>query len=474
MSLTKASYSMVTGAPVNVIDFGADLTGVADSSTAINAAINSGVSKSIYFPTGTYRIDSSIVFDSFTLLEVDFGGSTLIWNGVSNGSVIVIKDCQSCTFFNAKINTSPSTPALAAVTLENGSGVSVAPSKSIFRQIVIEGSGLNGITYGFNISGTGGGGDANNDFHLFDTCVCYNYTDAGWYVAATQAYGLILLNPTMVPADGATNSVGFFHAGNGGSVQVFGGGGGNHTYADFVFGGPGRASSIVNFASEGSAAFLRTEGSGASFFPINLINCHWETNDAGDFYPDGKVIYFTYQGQLVVDGCNFLSLDAAANFTLEVTGNSDYAQNSGQIKSTIITSQVANPLVGMWNVDNTSVRSREPLTLSPLTLNAKIFGTGQPNGVNSSTITLYGADTVIFEAGSVDVTAIVQQAGISGVRGQQVTFIFNTAITVFNGTNLKLAGATNFVSTANDTLTLVYNGSGTVAGVWTEVARSVN
>jgi len=474
MSLTKASYSMVTGAPVNVVDYGADPTGIANSSTAIQLAIDSGVSKKIYFPTGTYRIDTTIVFDSFTLLEVDFGGSTLTWNGSSGGSVVTIKDCQSCTFFNAKVTSSSTKPALAAFTLENGSGVLVAPNKLVFSQIVCEGTNLNGMTYGFNVSGTGGGGDANNDFHYFENCTCYNYKDAGWYVAATQAYGLILTNCGMVSANGASGSAAFFHAGNGGSVQIIGGGGGNNTYADFVFAGPGRPVNITNYASEGSAAFLRTEGTGSSFFPVNLTNCLWETDTAALIYSDKKVVYFTYQGQLSIDGCNFLSLDSTANFTLEVTGDSDYAQNAGQIRSTVVTTQNANPLVGMWNVDNTSVRSRAPLSLSTLTLNSKIFGTGQPNGVNSATITLAGADTVIFESGSINVSAIVQKTGIAGVRGQQVTFIFNTAITIVNGANLKLAGGVDFVSTTNDTLTLVYNGSGSSAGIWTEVSRSVN
>jgi hypothetical protein len=48
MSLTKVSYSMVTGAPLNVLDFGA--TGGADDTTAIQAAFNVG--GSIVFPEG--------------------------------------------------------------------------------------------------------------------------------------------------------------------------------------------------------------------------------------------------------------------------------------------------------------------------------------------------------------------------------------------------------------------------------------
>ena len=59
MALTKISYSMITGAPVNVLDFGADPTGVADSRTAIQAAIASGAVE-IIIPSGTYRLNSGL------------------------------------------------------------------------------------------------------------------------------------------------------------------------------------------------------------------------------------------------------------------------------------------------------------------------------------------------------------------------------------------------------------------------------
>lgn len=54
MSLTKATYSMISGAVANVLDYGADSTGVADSKTAIDNALASGI-KSVYFPAGTYK-----------------------------------------------------------------------------------------------------------------------------------------------------------------------------------------------------------------------------------------------------------------------------------------------------------------------------------------------------------------------------------------------------------------------------------
>lgn len=56
MSLTKVSYSMIEGAPVNVLDYGADPTGVADSTAAIQAAIDTG--NTVWIPEGTYSITS--------------------------------------------------------------------------------------------------------------------------------------------------------------------------------------------------------------------------------------------------------------------------------------------------------------------------------------------------------------------------------------------------------------------------------
>ena len=50
MSLTKATYSMINGASVNVLDFGADPTGATDSTAAIQAAINYAVSKRVSLP----------------------------------------------------------------------------------------------------------------------------------------------------------------------------------------------------------------------------------------------------------------------------------------------------------------------------------------------------------------------------------------------------------------------------------------
>jgi len=66
MSLTKASYLLVNGAPANVLDFGADSTGVADSAPAFTAAL--AASDLVYIPNGTYRTNTTITLASEKVL----------------------------------------------------------------------------------------------------------------------------------------------------------------------------------------------------------------------------------------------------------------------------------------------------------------------------------------------------------------------------------------------------------------------
>ena len=60
MPLTKATYSMIEGAPVNVLDYGAIGDGVADDTAAIQAAVDAAelTGQSVYLPAGTYLVSS--------------------------------------------------------------------------------------------------------------------------------------------------------------------------------------------------------------------------------------------------------------------------------------------------------------------------------------------------------------------------------------------------------------------------------
>ena len=88
MSLTKATYSMVTGAPYNVLDYGADPTGNTDSTSAIQTAINAaGVTRGmVYFPTGTYQCSSTITMSPYVTLKGSNSAASVVkWSSTGDG-----------------------------------------------------------------------------------------------------------------------------------------------------------------------------------------------------------------------------------------------------------------------------------------------------------------------------------------------------------------------------------------------------
>ena len=94
MSLTKVSYSMIQGAPINLVDYGAVGDGSTDDTAAIQAAINAlGAQESgkLTCPNGaSYKITDTI---DFTILgnvnryyELDFAGAEFTWYGSQSNS----------------------------------------------------------------------------------------------------------------------------------------------------------------------------------------------------------------------------------------------------------------------------------------------------------------------------------------------------------------------------------------------------
>ena len=106
MALTKATYSMIQGAVVNVLDFGADPTGVASSSTAIQAAINSITSGVVFIPRGTYLISTAITTKGGITIEGEGDASQLlvntdieVFNSATTTSSTAIFDANFTDFF---------------------------------------------------------------------------------------------------------------------------------------------------------------------------------------------------------------------------------------------------------------------------------------------------------------------------------------------------------------------------------------
>lgn len=85
-----------------------------------------------------------------------------------------------------------------------------------------------------------------------------------------------------------------------------------------------------------------------------------------------------------------------------------------------------------------------------------------PSVASAATITLPPGPDVVTVTGTTTITSVA-----AGQTGRRVTLVFSGALTFTDGSNLKLAG--NFVTTADDTISLVCDGTN-----WIETSRSVN
>lgn len=70
MALTKVTYSMILGSPVSVLDFGADPTGVSDSTAAFVSA--QAASKNVFAPPGTYLLDNLRIQDRVQIIGAGY------------------------------------------------------------------------------------------------------------------------------------------------------------------------------------------------------------------------------------------------------------------------------------------------------------------------------------------------------------------------------------------------------------------
>lgn len=124
MTLTKATYSMIEGAPVNVLDFGADPTGVADSTAAFTAAQGSALYPRLLMiiPKGTYKLNG-FRLKSGTVLQGEGYSNTIIQQvNTVNPAINVLADAStgqiiSCGITKLRVK-GLNTAGAAAVKLE--------------------------------------------------------------------------------------------------------------------------------------------------------------------------------------------------------------------------------------------------------------------------------------------------------------------------------------------------------------------
>lgn len=87
MGLTKVSYSMIEGAVVNVLDYGAVGDGTTESATAFNNAIATLSSGGVlYIPAGQYKISSTVTLDDDVSVVGEGTSSVILCNVASDNT----------------------------------------------------------------------------------------------------------------------------------------------------------------------------------------------------------------------------------------------------------------------------------------------------------------------------------------------------------------------------------------------------
>lgn len=147
MSLTKVSYSMIAGAPVNVIDFGAIGDNSAINTTAIQACIDSLTNGGIIvFPSGTFVSGALTVGNSNITFDLS-SGATLKFSTLGAGVTAITVNANNFAITGGKLQ-GPAASAYVAneIGLKMiGTSTSVRKSGLELRNVEITQFGAHGV-----------------------------------------------------------------------------------------------------------------------------------------------------------------------------------------------------------------------------------------------------------------------------------------------------------------------------------------
>jgi len=113
MALTKVTYSMVSGAPVNVLDYGAVGNGVTDDAAAIQSAIDavSAIGGAVFIPAGSYVVGTSLKPKTAVQIVGSGYGTQLIQKAANLWETITLTSVQDCAIKDMRCTYAHATPS---------------------------------------------------------------------------------------------------------------------------------------------------------------------------------------------------------------------------------------------------------------------------------------------------------------------------------------------------------------------------
>jgi len=384
MSLTKVSFSMISGAVVNVLDFGASPSASAASNTvAIQAAIdyfgntygsNAGI---VYIPRGTYNVSGEILISDQTGFVLVGDGKSLTtlqasgWSDITK-SIFRFVNGAYCSVKSMTINAQASgTQVKAAIEIQVSAPIHPTPQGMAFEDLYINGTQVSGFSCGIRFFADVGQ-DNNNERAFFKNC---DFNNCGSGISIEnynsllhQIFGGVIGSCGV----GINTSIGL-----GGSFSATGVSFIQNSIADFkLANNETHPIDIVNCKSEATTGYWIWTTNATTRDDINVVNStyHGTTTGAGcilyagkghlnlnncDIYTTGTentIITNNVNSSLNIIGCNIYAL-ASINWSgnLFMAGNK-YVEGTapslipGTPKSLVYLDKDRNISTGMYTI----------------------------------------------------------------------------------------------------------------------------
>jgi hypothetical protein len=178
-------------------------------------------------------------------------------------------------------------------------------------------------------------------------------------------------------------------------------------------------------------------------------------------------------------------LSNSRGISLNATSGASYTNNVEVVRNSISNFDYGVQIASALQTGTTSVRILNN-NITALTSELEFVGGedtttnnnliyNRTNGTNSNRTYSSSGSLVVIPVGGLDVLTMSPSSATTvsnfsgGTQGQKLTLYFTNGNTTLKNTNLYLQSAADFVSTASDTLSLVYLG-----GFWRELGQSIN
>ena len=491
----------------NVLAYGADPTGVADSTAAIQAAVQAGAGSEIVFPPGTYTISAAIQVPSDTTLR-STGHATLRLAAGSNSHVIRIADnATNVTIRGLEIDGNKAENAGGHGITSGGASSNLAAIDCDIHDCYNDGirwAGVAAVTgvlcRGIRAHDNGAAGISGDNLDQFSFLGCHAWDNAthgiGWSGIGTNGSVTGCTSHNNGHGVNAADNYTGYATGNShltitGNVSSGGGNNGIHVSGDHVTitGNTvtGATTHGIQMNADGETVCVGSTVSGntvelCGLSGIWLSDCKyyavsgntvsecashgvWLTNSVGGTVGSNTV---------TANGTDGIRLDTCDD--VAITGNTSRGNTGDGIQINVATYCTvtgnrcqgnATPFVESGASDYNMIAANN--LLGNMSNACAVVGAhtqwstgingGTPNVASAATITLPKYTNYIVVTGVTNITSITAEP-----RDRMVTLRFSDILTVTDGGNLRLNG--DLVTSASTTLTLQSSGAN-----WWEIAR---